>query len=147
MNEFLQGNRPGGFNNTNYSYPLSAQDRLWGMMCHLSALTGLLSYIHFKTIVPLSVIVPLIIWLLKKDTVPYVDKNGRESLNFQISCLIYYFVFSFVIFFLKFIFIGFFLGFVIYPSLFFFWLILTIIAAIKTHDGHPFTYPLCIRFL
>ena len=31
---------------------------------------------------------PLIIWILKKDTDPFVDKHGKEALNFQLTVLI-----------------------------------------------------------
>ncbi len=33
---------------------------------------------------------PLIIWLIKKDESPFVDDQGKEALNFQISVLIAY---------------------------------------------------------
>jgi uncharacterized Tic20 family protein len=53
------------------------------MLCHLSALAGFIG-------VPLgNIIGPLIIWLVKKDEIPFVDLQGRESLNFQISMTIY----------------------------------------------------------
>jgi uncharacterized Tic20 family protein len=46
-----------------------------GMLCHLLGIfTGFLG--------------PLIIWLLKKDSSPFVDDQGKESLNFQIAALI-----------------------------------------------------------
>jgi len=32
---------------------------------------------------------PLIIWLVKKDTSPFIDQHGREALNFQISIFLY----------------------------------------------------------
>jgi uncharacterized Tic20 family protein len=49
--------------------------RLWGMFCHLIAFSGY--------VVPFgSVLGPLIIWLIKKDEMPFVDDQGKESLNF-----------------------------------------------------------------
>ena len=35
---------------------------------------------------------PLIIWLIKKDESPFVDDQGKEATNFQITVLIAYFV-------------------------------------------------------
>ncbi|NLF18330.1 MAG: DUF4870 domain-containing protein [Lentisphaerae bacterium] len=35
---------------------------------------------------------PLIIWLLKKDTMPFVNDQAREALNFQITIMIAYLV-------------------------------------------------------
>ena len=55
----------------------------WAMLCHLSALS---TYIG----VPFGhIILPLIIWLIKKDASPFIDEQGKESLNFQISMTIY----------------------------------------------------------
>lgn len=59
------------------------QARIWGMLCHLTALLGIIG-IPFGNIVG-----PLIIWLLKKNVYPFVNEQGKESLNFQISMTIY----------------------------------------------------------
>ncbi len=50
--------------------------RTFGMLAHL---LGILT----------SVIGPLIIWLIKKDEMPFVDRQGKEAINFQIWILIY----------------------------------------------------------
>jgi uncharacterized protein len=51
------------------------EDRSMAMLCHLLGIfTGFIG--------------PLIIWLLKKDQSNYVDDQGKESLNFQITLLI-----------------------------------------------------------
>ena len=55
----------------------------WGMACHLAGLTKYIG-IPFGNIAG-----PLIIWLIKKNASPFVDDNGKESLNFQISLTIY----------------------------------------------------------
>jgi uncharacterized Tic20 family protein len=59
--------------------------RMWAMFCHLAGLGGLLP------IVPVigSILAPLIIWQIKKDDYPFVDKQGKEAVNFQISMLLY----------------------------------------------------------
>ena len=57
--------------------------RKWAMFTHLSALIGLTG-IPFT-----SVLGPLILWLIKKDDFDYVNLQGREALNFQISMAIY----------------------------------------------------------
>ena len=57
------------------------EEKTWGMLCHLLALTGL--------VIPIGVIVgPLIMWLVKKDESEFVDYHGKESLNFQITMMI-----------------------------------------------------------
>lgn len=34
-------------------------------------------------------IFPLLLWVLNKDKLPFVDSNGKQALNFQISLLLY----------------------------------------------------------
>ncbi len=58
-------------------------DRTWGILCHLSALAMLLG-------VPLgNLLGPLVVWLVKRDQSSFVDQQGREALNFQISITLY----------------------------------------------------------
>lgn len=63
--------------------PLAPQEqRTMGMLCHLLALAGLIG-------VPFgNILGPLIIWLIKKNEMPFVDDQGKESVNFQITALI-----------------------------------------------------------
>src|SRR5438105_12150408 len=60
-----------------------ADARLWGMLCHLSSLSAYFTGVG-------GIVGPLVCWIIKKDQYPFVDANGKESLNFQISMLIYY---------------------------------------------------------
>jgi uncharacterized Tic20 family protein len=63
------------------------QVRTWSMLCHLSALAGL--------IIPFgSIIGPLIVWQIKKNELPEIDPHGKESVNFQITILIISLIFS-----------------------------------------------------
>jgi uncharacterized Tic20 family protein len=58
----------------------SKEEQNWAMFCHLAALSGF--------IIPLgNILGPLILWLIKKDTMPLVDQHGKEALNFQITVL------------------------------------------------------------
>ena len=50
----------------------------WAMFCHLSAL----GWIRHPR---LAIVGPLVVWLIKKDEHPFIDEQGKESLNFQIS--------------------------------------------------------------
>ena len=111
----------------------SQEEKTWGMLCHLSALAGYLipAFGH--------VIGPLIVWLIKKDEYPFVNDQGKESLNFQLSVLLY----GIVCFMLVFVLIGF----VLLPALYIFDLVMIIIAAIEANKGIAFRYPLCIRFI
>ena len=110
------------------------EERLWAMLCHVSGLAGYLGIVPFA-----SIIGPLIVWLLKKDTSTFVDEHGKEALNFQITMSIAYAI----IFMLCFVLVGFFL-----LPLWGLWLIvLVVIGAIKASNGEPFRYPLTIRLV
>ena len=51
-------------------------ERTWAMLCHFSAFSGL--------IFPLgNFLAPLIIWLIKKEEMPFVEDQGKEVLNFR----------------------------------------------------------------
>ena len=108
------------------------QPTTWAVVCHLSALAGLV--IPFGNLGG-----PLIVWLLKKDELPVVNDQGKESLNFQISITIY--VIVAVI--LSFVAIG-------IPLLFalgIFDIVFIIIAAVQASKGIDYRYPLSIRLV
>jgi len=114
---------------------LNKDARMWAMICHLGGLGGLIP------VVPVigSVIAPLIIWQVKKDEDPFIDEQGKEAVNFQISILIYALVSGLLCFAC--------VGFVLLPAVYIFDLIFLLIAAVKTNDGHHYRYPLTIRFI
>jgi uncharacterized Tic20 family protein len=63
----------------------SADSRAWAMLAHLAAVA--LMGAPFG-----NVIGPLIVYLVKKDTDPFIADQGKESLNFQITVSIVGFV-------------------------------------------------------
>lgn len=109
------------------------EERTWAMFCHLAALA--------KYVLPAfgNIIGPLVIWLIKKDQSWFVDDQGKESLNFQISMTIYLIIAGISIFVL--------IGIVLFPLLLILDLIFVVIAAIKANEGVPYRYPLTIRFI
>lgn len=112
---------------------VSRDQRHWAMLAHLSALIG-------YSVVPFgNVVAPLIVWLIKKDQSWFIDDQAKESLNFQISILIYILI-SIP---LAFLLIGFFLFAIIYV----FAIVMVIVAAIKANNGVPYRYPLTLRFI
>lgn len=104
------------------------------MVCHLTGLTSLLGGLHFA-----GIWVPLIIWLLKKDSHPFVSRSGAEALNFQISYHLYMLISGALVFVL--------IGFVLLPIVFLAWLVLTIVGTVKASSGSEFRYPLTIRLI
>ncbi len=102
------------------------------MLCHLTALAGV--------IIPFgNLLGPLIVWLVKRDESSLVDREGKESLNFQISMSIYAIVSSLLILLL--------IGIPMLVIVRLVDIILTIVASVKTANGESYTYPLTIRFL
>lgn len=106
---------------------------MWGMLCHLSA------FAFFILPAFGNIIAPLVIWLIKKQEMPFVDDQGKESLNFQISIWIYMIASAILILIV--------VGMVLLPAVFIFWFIETIIASVKASNGEAYRYPLTIRFI
>src|SRR5947208_16280085 len=64
--------------------PLSSADvRTWNVLCHASALLGF--FFPWAG----HILAPLIVWLVKRGDSPDIDAHGKESVNFQLSMLIY----------------------------------------------------------
>ncbi|MDU4253217.1 DUF4870 domain-containing protein [Pseudomonas sp.] len=108
----------------------SREARQWAMFCHFAAFLGFIFPFG-------NLLGPLIVWQIKRESDPFVDRQGKEALNFQItvslavvvSCLLMLVV------------IGFFLlGLVSIGAL-----VLTIIAGIKANEGLDYRYPFTWR--
>jgi len=105
----------------------------WATFCHVGALS---LYIG----IPFGhIIVPLILWLIKKNEYPFVDEQGKESLNFQISMTIYSIIAGLLAFAL--------IGFFIFPILIIVHVTFVIIAIVKTNKGENYHYPITIRII
>lgn len=94
---------------------------------------------HIFGLIGLALIGPLIIWLMKKDQSPYLDAQGRELLNFQISFLIYGIV-SFILVFLL-------VGVVLLPVVGIAGLVLTIMGIVRSTEGKIYRFPFIFRLL
>ncbi|WP_345779147.1 DUF4870 domain-containing protein [Chiayiivirga sp.] len=110
----------------------SAEERQWALFTHLSALVGF--FIPFG-----NLLAPLIFWQVKKNEMPFIDDQGKEALNFQITVAIA----AVVSFILMFVLIGFLLIFVVGLA----WLVLTIVGAIKANNGEYYRYPMTLRLI
>lgn len=108
------------------------QERQWALICHLSALSGY--------VIPFGhLIVPIIIWSMKKDEMPMVDEHGKEVINFQISITIWMIVSAMLIVLL--------IGIPLLIVLALLQVIFVIIGAIKADSGQLYKYPLSIKFI
>ncbi|QEC52290.1 hypothetical protein EDD80_106160 [Anseongella ginsenosidimutans] len=105
---------------------VNSDDRLFAVFAHLGTIIA-------------SFLVPLIIWLVKKDDSAFVDHHGKEALNFQITIFLGYIAGGLLAPFL----IG-------IPILFACWilsLVCAIMAAIKANEGKPYRYPISWRII
>ena len=63
---------------------ISAEERQWAMFAHLSALAGGIITAGWAGSIG-CFLGPLVIWLMKKETMPFVDDQAKEALNFNIT--------------------------------------------------------------
>ena len=121
----------------------SAEERQWAMFAHLSALaggllTGAIGGWGFF-------LGPLVIWLMKKDTMPFVADQAKEALNFNITVsaiMLLMLVLTVVT-----LGIGFLLAGPVMVIVGIAALVLIIMAAIKANEGHAYRYPLTLRLV
>ncbi|HEX5305321.1 MAG TPA: DUF4870 domain-containing protein [Dyella sp.] len=111
----------------------SSEERQWAMGAHLSALLGLV------TAGWACFLGPLVIWLVKKDTMPFVADQAKEALNFNITVMIAGAICWILVFVL--------IGIVLLWALGIVWIVFTIIAAIKANEGVRYRYPFALRLI
>lgn len=108
------------------------EERNWAVILHLSVLSGFL--------VPWAgFVVPFAIWLVKRNDSDYLDRQGKEVMNFLLTILIVSAigaVLSVVL-----------IGIAILAAMAVIALVMTIIAAIKVSDGEDFRYPYILRLI
>ncbi|HLO48632.1 MAG TPA: DUF4870 domain-containing protein [Kamptonema sp.] len=142
------------------------QARNWAMWCHLSSIAWILAFI-----IPfpfLNILCPLIVWLSKKNQNSFINAHGKESLNFQLSLLIYTIICAIILLFLTSVTCGWIaplgsssaqssittIGVSLLIGLIGLYVIggiisfaLVIFAAVKAKKGEFYHYPFTIRFL
>ena len=110
-----------------YAGPAPDSDsKTMAMLCHLLAIFT-------------SFIGPLIIWLVKKDTSPFVDDQGKESLNFQLTMLLASIVAGLTMC------IG--IGFILAPAVWVLNIVFVILATVETNKGVAYRYPFALRLI
>jgi uncharacterized protein len=106
--------------------PVENNERILGVLSHV------LTFVVW-------IFAPLIIYLLKKDESEFVRIHAKESLNFQLTLMIYYFIA-----FLTLILI---IGFLLFIVIGIFHVVLVIVATIRAADEQLYRYPYTIRFI
>ena len=110
----------------------SYEVRQGAMLCHLAAFLGFVFPFG-------SVVGPLILWQMKKEVDPFIDDQGKEALNFQITVAIAWIaciVLAFAV-----------IGFFLMVALAIATVVLTIIGSIKANKGIVYHYPLTWRLI
>jgi uncharacterized protein len=115
------------------SVATSSDVRTWNVLCHATALIGFF--------VPWAghILGPLVVWLAKRGDSAEIDAHGKESLNFQISMLIYSVIGGVLCLVL--------IGFLILILLHILNVVLVIVASIQASEGKFYRYPLAIRLI
>lgn len=118
--------------------PRDADERMWAMLGHLSAFTAFISGLG-------CVIGPLIVWLIKRETMPFAGDQAKEALNFNITAIIV--ALGLGVFTLITLGVGALLTVPAACVLFVGWFVLTIVAAVKANNGEQYRYPFAIRLV
>ena len=110
-----------------------AEERNWAVAIHLASFSGYLG-IPFGHIIG-----PLILWLMKKDGSRFLDEAGKETVNYNISIIIWFIACIPLCFLI--------VGFFLLGALALMDIIVTIMAAVAASNGKQYRYPLTIRFI
>jgi len=102
-------------------------ERTWALVAHVGGLVT-------------SFVVPLVVWLAKGDDGEFVRDQAREALNFQITLLI-----ASVIGTTTTVCLG--LGYLILAVVGIADLVLSLVAALRSYDGHRYRYPATLRLI
>lgn len=106
------------------------EERTWCTLMHVSQL------LNYSIV---GIVVPVLLWILGKDTSAMVNRHGNRMMNWIISSLIYYaiaFLLCLIAIGIPIVFVLGILG-IVFP----------IIAAVKANSGQAWSYPLSIKFL
>lgn len=114
------------------NHSLSREERNFAMYCHLGSLAGVI-------FPPFHIIATLVLWLAKRDESEFVNQQGKEALNFQISILILYMLAIFLVFFI--------IGIPLLIALGIYNIVIPIIAIIKVNEGVEYRYPFRMKIV
>ena len=109
------------------------ESRTWASIIHFSQFAGYVFFIF-------GIIVPIILWLIKKDEHEFVNDQGKEVMNFLITQFIIGFIGGLLIFAAG-------IGIIILALFSIYCIIIIIVGGVKASQGERFRYPICIRFI
>jgi uncharacterized Tic20 family protein len=106
-------------------------ERNWAMLCHLCIIG--------QMFIPILVIGPLLIWLVKGDQMPFVKEQGKEAINFQITL--------FLVGLVGWVLVWILIGWLVLGLLWVYAIVAGIIATMKVKEGVPYRYGLNLRLV
>lgn len=108
------------------------QTREWAMWIHLSQLAGIL--------VPLAgLVLPIVLWQVKKDELPGVDAHGKVVVNWIITQLIVAVIGAILVFVI--------IGFAVLAVLAVVSIVFPILGGLRANEGKLWAYPYSFRFI
>lgn len=113
----------------------SESERTYALWIHLS----LLGHLFAPVVI---IVLPLALWLTRRDDSPFIDDHGRETMNFHISLFLYMLA---IVPALAFLTCG--AGVLLFPAIYVLGVIGMIAAARAAHRGEYYRYPMTLRFL
>ncbi len=108
-----------------------SDERLWGLLAHLSWIAG--------SIVGISPLGPLVVFLVFKDRSPFLRRHALEALNFWITVYIGLAI-SLALMLIV-------VGFLTFAVISIAALVLSIIAALAANKGEEYRYPFTLRLI
>ena len=105
----------------------NSEEKLWIILSHLSLLLGV------------GFVLPLVVYLVKKQDSPLTAEHAKEALNFHITLVLYGIVSGLLCIIA--------VGFILLPLLLIASVVCAIIASVKASEGQFYRYPLTLRLI
>ncbi len=108
-------------------------EKEWGALTHAAALLGIL--------LPIALVLgPMVVWMIKRNESDFVNTQGKEAVNFQLTIVVASFILMFLSMVAK--------VFMLFATL----LLLTgfifgAIAAVNIYQGKNYRYPFAVRLI
>jgi len=116
------------------------EERTWALIAHLGGPAGLLLSAGL-----LGFVVPLVVWLARRDDSEFVADQGKEALNFQLTLLfLHLLAWLFVLLTLG---VGLLLAWPFFLLLWLVGLVVGIVAGLRSYEGARYRYPLTLRLI
>lgn len=105
---------------------VTSEDTMWGILVHLSYFVA-------------GILAPLVVYLIKKDSSPFVRRHAAEALNFHLTLTLAAIVSAVLIIVI--------IGFVLLLAVLVVGAVFAVVAAVAAGRGEEYRYPMTIRFV